>query len=100
MTTQRAAVRDGPPDPQLSESPRQSLEISVVQMATTWAVQHSLSYAYRRLTGHDQPTARDADVPMRRILVWAATTAAAVAVANVVVDRMVLRPRGALPTEL
>ena len=33
----------------------------------------------------------DRDVPFRRILAWAAVTAAAVAVANVAVDRFALR---------
>jgi Protein of unknown function (DUF4235) len=75
------------------ETPRQAVEIALVGMATTWAVQHALTFGYRRLTGRDAPTARDADAPMRRILAWAAASAAAVAVANVVVDRVVLRPR-------
>lgn len=71
------------------------MEIAVVQMAATWVVQRALASAYRRITGNAEPTARDADVPLGRIFVWAATTAAAVAIVNVAVDRWVLRPRGA-----
>ena len=58
----------------------------------SWAVRRALESGYHRATGRALPTARDRDVPFRRILVWAAVSAAAVAVANVVVDRVVLRP--------
>ena len=39
------------------------------------------------------PTARDPDVPYRRIIAWAAMTAAAVTAADIAADRLVLRPR-------
>lgn len=72
-------------------TPRQSVEVEVVQMVVTWWVQHAMSSGYRRLTGREEPTARDASVPLRRIVAWAAASAAAVAASNVMVDRLVLR---------
>ena len=94
MTTHQNTAQDAPTDLAAEdiETPRQAVQIAVVQMVATWAVQRALSFGYRRLTGRDEPTARDADVPLRRILAWAAASAAA---ANVVVDRLVLRRRAA-----
>ena len=68
------------------------------EAAASWAVRRALESGYHRATGAALPTARDRDVPFRRIVVWAAVSAAAVAVANVVVDRVVLRPT--LPRDL
>jgi hypothetical protein len=73
------------------ETPVQSIGIAVLQMVVTWAVQRAMSSGYRTLTGREEPTARDATVPFRRVIVWAAASAAAVAVSNVAVDRLVLR---------
>ena len=61
-------------------------------MATTWAVQQGIEVGYQRITGRVLPSALDSDVPLHRILRWAAVSAAAVAVSNVAVDRLVLRP--------
>jgi hypothetical protein len=69
-----------------------SIRVMVVEMAATWAVQQALQIGYRRITGRTMPSALDEDVPLHRILRWAAVSAAAVAVANVAVDRLVLRP--------
>jgi hypothetical protein len=60
----------------------------LVAIGATWAVQKGLSAAYTKATGHQPPRASDPDASLRRIIVWAATTAVAVAVVNVVVDRM------------
>ena len=60
--------------------------------AAAWAVRRSLESGYHRATGRALPTARERDVPFRRVMVWAAVSAAAVWVANVLVDRVVLRP--------
>ena len=43
---------------------------------------------YTKATGNQPPRASDPDASLRRIIIWAATTAVAVAVVNVVVDRM------------
>jgi hypothetical protein len=69
----------------------QAVEVWIGEAAATWAVRRTLELGYRHATGSALPTARDRDVPLRRILVWAAVSAAAVAVANVVVDRVALR---------
>ena len=60
----------------------------IVAIGATWAVQKGLSAVYTKATGHQPPRASDPDASLRRILLWAATTAVAVAVVNVVVDRM------------
>ena len=70
----------------------QAAKIWLGEAAASWAVRRALESGYHRATGAVLPTARDRDVPFRRIVVWAAVSAAAVAVANVVVDRVVLRP--------
>ncbi len=70
----------------------QAAKIWLGEAAASWAVRRALESGYHRATGAALPTARDRDVPFRRIVVWAAVSAAAVAVANVVVDRVVLRP--------
>ena len=67
------------------------VKVAVLESAATWAVRRTLESAYHIATGREPPTARDRDVPFRRILAWAAATAAAVAVANVAVDRFALR---------
>jgi hypothetical protein len=72
---------------------RQSVKVSILQTVTAWAVRTSLESGYRRVTGRDLPTARDRDTPFRQVLVWATITAAAVAAAGVIVDRLALRPK-------
>jgi Protein of unknown function (DUF4235) len=67
------------------------VNVAVSEMAVTWAVRRALNALYRRATGRPVPTARDPDIPFRRIVLWAAGAAAAVAAADVVVDRPVLR---------
>lgn len=76
----------------------QAAKVWLGEAAASWAVRRALESGYHRATGRALPTARDRDVPFRRIMVWAAVSAAAVAVANVVVDRVVLRPT--LPTNV
>jgi hypothetical protein len=71
----------------------ESAKIAVVEMGATWLVRRVLDVGFQRTTGHAPPTARDRDVPFRRTIAWAAVTAAAVAVANIIADRVVLRPR-------
>jgi hypothetical protein len=71
---------------------RINLRVALIRMATTWAVQQGIEVGYQRITGRVLPSALDSDVPLRRILRWAAVSAAAVAVSNVAVDRLVLRP--------
>jgi hypothetical protein len=77
---------------------RQTAKVHVLQTAATWAVRTALNSSYRLATGQAPPTARERDVPLRRLLAWTAVSAGAIAVANVVVDRVVLRP--ALPEDL
>jgi hypothetical protein len=70
---------------------RQAVKVAGLESAASWAVRRTLESAYHATTGREPPTARDRDVPFRRVVAWAAVTAAAVAMANVAVDRFVLR---------
>ena len=60
----------------------------LLALAATWAVRKAMDAAYTRATGSEPPRASDPSASMRRILVYAAVTAAAVAVVNVAVDRL------------
>jgi hypothetical protein len=60
----------------------------LIALAATWAVRKAMDSAYTRATGAAPPRASDPNASMRRILVYAAVTAAAVAVVNVAVDRL------------
>jgi hypothetical protein len=75
------------------------VKVAVLEMVVTWAVRRTLNVSYRRAIGRPVPTARDPDVPFRRIVLWAAVAAAAVAAAHVVVDRVVLRPKQPVDNE-
>jgi len=68
----------------------QAGEAHVVHVAAAWSVRMALDASYHLVTGHGPPSARDRDVPVRRILAWTAISAAALAVTNVVVDRAFL----------
>jgi len=72
---------------------RRAVKVAVLEMGATWVVRRALEFGYRRATGRELPTARDVNVPFRKVLVWASVTAAAIAATNVVVDRVALRPR-------
>ena len=71
----------------------QAAKIAIMEMAATWVVRTALDSGFRRATGNSPPTARDPDVPYRRIIAWAAMTAAAVTAADIAADRLILRPR-------
>ena len=67
---------------------------TMIKMATpfialgAWAVRTLLEKAYTASKGSPPPKASDPDASLRQVILWAAATAAAVAVVNVVVDRM------------
>lgn len=60
----------------------------ILGLAVTWGVRRALDSAYRRSTGTGPPRAGDPEVPLAKVLMWAAMSAAVLAVANVVVDRL------------
>jgi hypothetical protein len=60
----------------------------LIALGATWAVREALEFGYRKITGHEPPHASDPTQRMSRIILWAATTAAAMAVVSVVIDRM------------
>ena len=74
-----------------TDSMRMAVKIAVVESAASWVVRRLMESGYLAATGHAPPTARDQGVPLRRVLLWASASAAAVAIANVVADRVVLR---------
>lgn len=60
-------------------------------LAATWGVRKAMDSAYRRSTGTPPPRAGDPEASLRKVLLWAAVTAAALAVANVLIDRVAAR---------
>ena len=60
----------------------------LIALGATWAVREVLEFGYRKVTGNNPPHASDPTQRMSRIILWAATTAAAMAVVTVVIDRM------------
>ncbi len=68
----------------------------LIAIGVAWAVPKALGMVYTRATGTHPPRASDPDARMSRLLLWAATTAAAIAVVNVLVDRLTVpRPPAA-----
>ena len=59
-----------------------------IALGAAWAVRTLLEKAYTASKGSPPPKASDPDASLRQVILWAAATAAAVAVVNVVVDRM------------
>ena len=60
----------------------------IATLAATWLVRKAMDTAYQQATGHTPPRANDPAVTMRRALMWAATTAAVIAVTEVVIYRV------------
>lgn len=60
-------------------------------MAATWAVRKVLDSGYRRLRGHNPPSAHDPNASFANAVMWAAITAATAAVVEVSVFRLVSR---------
>jgi hypothetical protein len=78
-----------PTDDDLVEA-SQILKIAapIITIGATWAVRKVLEKGYSSAMGGQPPRASDPDASMRRVILWAIATAAAVAVVNVAVDRM------------
>ena len=70
---------------------RMAVKIAIVESAASWVVRRLMESGYLAATGHAPPTARDQAAPLRPVILWASASAAAVAIANVVADRVVLR---------
>lgn len=58
-------------------------------LGAAWVVPKILGSAYRRGTGNEPPRATDRNQPLQRVLMWAAVSAAALAVVQVIIDRAV-----------
>jgi hypothetical protein len=91
VTNEYATVSPTPTTVQPAPHAGRALEIAVMQSVATWIVRNALASGYKSVTGRTPPRARDADVTVRRILVWAAVTAVAISATDVVVDRFALR---------
>lgn len=60
----------------------------IATLAATWLVRKAMDTAYERTTGHTPPRASDPGVTTRQALMWAATTAAVIAITEVVIYRV------------
>jgi hypothetical protein len=61
----------------------------VAALAATWVVQRVMSSGYRAVTGKEPPHASDRQQSLTRVFLWAAATAATIAMVNVAIDRFV-----------
>jgi len=61
----------------------------VAAIAATWVVQRVMSSGYRAVTGKEPPHASDRNQSLARVFLWAAATAATIAVVNVAIDRFI-----------
>ena len=59
----------------------------LIALGATWLVREALEFGYTKITGHEPPHAGDPTQRMSRVIMWAATTAAAMAVVSVIIDR-------------
>ena len=59
----------------------------VVTIAGTWVVSKGLQTSYRVMTGNEPPKASDPETSLRTAIMWAAATAVAVAIVNVLIER-------------
>lgn len=75
-------------DAELQQSHLVKVVAPLATIAVAEVVRRLLDGGYRRVTGTAPPRAYDRNAPMRQVLLWAAATAAAVAVASVIVDRL------------
>ena len=60
----------------------------LIALGATWAVREVMERVYTKVTGNKPPHASDPDQRLSRILIWAASTAAAIAVVSVAIDRL------------
>lgn len=82
------AVDEIDPDDLVDPGMAAKMAAPLIALGATWAVREVLEFGYKKVTGHEPPHANDPTQRMSRIILWAATTAAAMAVVSVVIDRM------------
>ena len=75
-------------DEPLSASTASKIVAPLLALGAAWAVRKALDAAYLRSTGSTPPQAANRDEPLRRVLLWAAATAAVLAVVKVAIDRI------------
>lgn len=63
----------------------------IAGLGAIWGVRKALDTAYRLSTGSEPPRASDPEQSLRRVVVWAAVSAAALAAVTVVIDRSTAR---------
>ena len=61
--------------------------VPVAAIAATWVARRGLESGYRRAFGSEPPTAENGEARLAAIVVWAAATAATIAVVEVLVSR-------------
>lgn len=66
----------------------------LAEIGAVWGVRKVLDSAYRRSTGSEPPRANDPEASLRRVLLWAAVSAAVLAVVHVAIDRATARIEG------
>jgi hypothetical protein len=82
------ALTEGRPEDLLDPGLAAKLIIPIAALGATWAVRQVLDKGFQVATGKEPPHAGDRDRSMTGVIMWAAATAAAVAIVNVVFDRV------------
>jgi Protein of unknown function (DUF4235) len=85
MSDEIAAVED---DDLIEPSTLAKIAVPALTLAAAFVIRKALDTAYEKSTGKTPPKATDPDTSLRRAIVYAAVTAAAVAVANVAIGRL------------
>lgn len=88
MSDAELTLEDLDPDDLVDPGMGAKLAAPIIALGATWAVREVLEFGYKKVTGHEPPHASDPTQRISRIILWAATTAAAIAVVNVVIDRI------------
>ncbi len=67
----------------------QRLIAPAVSMGLTWAARKAMNAAYEKRNGTEPPTASDNNVPLGKVLAWAAVTAVVTTAIDTIVNRVV-----------
>lgn len=69
----------------------QRLIAPAISMGLTWAARKAMNAAYEKRNGTEPPTASDNNVPIGKVLAWAALTAVVTTAIDTVVNRVVAK---------
>lgn len=86
-------------DADQSAAMMQKLIAPAISMGLTWAARKAMTSLYEKRTGQEPPSASDQNVPIGKVLVWAAVTAVVSTAIDTIVNRTVSKNLPADPSE-